>query len=44
MLVDDEPKVQQDAYKGNAATNKVRFLTPKGFRFTASKDERIQVS
>ena len=43
MLV-DEPKVCEDSYVGNAATKKNRFLTPKGFRFTANQDERIHVS
>ena len=42
MLV-DEPKIQMDSYVGNAAKNRVRFITPKNFRYTATKDERIQV-
>ena len=43
MLV-EEPNIQADSYVGNAATKSNRFLTPKGFRFTATQEERVQVS
>ena len=30
-----------DSYKGDAAKDKYKFIAPRGFRFTASKDERV---
>ena len=44
MLV-EKPSVQADSYRGDAAKTKSTFITPRGaFRFTSTKDERVQVS
>ena len=42
MLV-EKPEKFEDSYKGgDAGVDKRRFLTPRGFRFTDNKEERVK--
>jgi len=40
-MVIDKSLMQHDSYVGDSGKEKLRFITPKGFRFTANGNERI---
>jgi len=40
-MVIDKSTVQHDSYVGDSGKEKVKFLGPKGFRFTGNRDERM---
>ena len=42
MTVEAKPKMHVDSYRGDAGRDKMRFTTPRNFRFTNTTDERIQ--
>ena len=42
-MIVDEPLKQYDDYRGDTGRERIKQISPRGFRFTSNQRERVQV-